>query len=86
LNSIPLRILFLDRLGRLFPRLFWQRYNSLAHQQGFNRLYLVLSFDCDTPEDAEAAKIIHSRLLEQGIKATYAVPGAQLEENAAVYQ
>lgn len=86
MNKIPFRTILLDRLGRFFPRLFWQRYSIQARQQGLDRLYLVLSFDCDTPEDAEAAVLIHGWLSDHGIKATYAVPGRQLEENAMIYQ
>ncbi|MEI8132580.1 MAG: polysaccharide deacetylase family protein, partial [Leptolinea sp.] len=86
LAKFPIRTLLLDRLARTFPRLFWQRYSALARRQGFDRLYFILSFDCDTSQDAEAAAIIHERLIKLGIKATYAVPGRQLEENSAIYQ
>jgi hypothetical protein len=86
LSEISIFTYLLDRLGRIFPRLFWQRYNSLSHSQGFDRLYLILSFDCDTQQDAEAAAIIHTWLCEHNIKATYAVPGEQLEESAKIYQ
>jgi hypothetical protein len=84
--NISPRIVILDRLGRLFPRFFWQRYSSLARKQGFDRLYLVLSFDCDTPEDARAAQTIHDRLVKLNIMGTYAVPGSQLEENGEIYR
>jgi hypothetical protein len=86
ISETNLSVILIDRLGRLFPRLFWQRYSALAHRQGFDRLYLILSFDCDTPQDAEAASIIHEWLSGHGIKATYAVPGKQLEEGAKIYQ
>jgi hypothetical protein len=86
LNNIPLRIILIDRLARTIPRLFWQRYSALARRQGFSRLYLVLSFDCDTPLDAEAAVFIHEQLLKLGINPTYAVPGQTLLENASIYR
>lgn len=86
MNNIPLRILLLDRLGRFFPQIFWQWYSILARRQGFDQLYLTLSFDCDTQQDIEAAEALHVWLAEHNIKATYAVPGQQLEEGSMVYR
>lgn len=85
-TDVSLSVIALDRLGRIFPQLFWQHYSRFARKQGLTRLYLVLSFDCDTPQDAEGAAIIHDWLTEHGIKATYAIPGKQLEEGAKIYQ
>ncbi len=78
--------LLIDRLGRIFPGFFWERYNIQSHLQGFDRLYLLLSFDCDTPADAEAASKLDEWLVERGIQRSYAVPGTMLEDNPAVYQ
>ncbi len=86
LNKYPLRTIILDRLGRLFPQLFWRWYSYQARSQGFDRLYLTLSFDCDTRQDIEAAEGLHVWLSEHNIKTTFAVPGAQLEEGAMVYR
>lgn len=61
-------------------------YGRRARCQGFDRLYLVMSFDCDTPEDIRAVEPLHAWLSEHGIKATYAVPGAMLRQGAAVYR
>ena len=76
----------LNGLAQFFPRLFWKRYDQRARHLGLRQLYLILSFDCDTPEDAEAALQVHNRLQPQSVKATYAVPGHQLERDAAIYQ
>lgn len=62
-----------------------QRYALLARGAGFRRLYLVLSFDCDTLDDVNVAWGVHSRLLDMGIKPVYAVPGQLLEKGARVY-
>jgi hypothetical protein len=78
--------MIVTRLARQFPATVWSRYGRRARAAGFDRLYLVLSFDCDTPEDAEAAARVHAWLRARGIKATYAVPGAQLEQHAATYR
>lgn len=60
-------------------------YSQLARRAGIDRLYLFLSFDCDTDWDADAVEELHKFLSVHGIKATYAVPGAQLEKAAEVY-
>ena len=57
-----------------------------ARAAGFDRLYLWLSFDCDTDGDAVAAEEIEPWLRSRGIRATYAVPGAQLERAADRYR
>lgn len=67
--------------GQLF-----ERYRSLAQAAGFKRLYFVLSFDCDTKEDAEVAWAVHARLQEMGVTPVYAVPGELLNRGEAVYR
>lgn len=74
------------KLARYFPRWLWRPYIQQAEQMGLKQLYLILSFDCDTPEDIEAANQIDLWLRERGIKATYAVPGQNLEQGAQVYR
>lgn len=61
-------------------------YRAKAARAGLDQLYLILSFDCDTPEDIEVAWEVHERLLHMGICASYAVPGALLEQGAGVYK
>jgi peptidoglycan/xylan/chitin deacetylase (PgdA/CDA1 family) len=61
-------------------------YGRLARLQGFDRLYVALSFDCDTPEDIPAAEQVHAWLSKRGLKATYAVPGTQLLEGAQTFR
>lgn len=60
-------------------------YTQAARRVGINQLYLFLSFDCDTDLDADVAEELNGFLAAHGIKATYAVPGAQLEKAADVY-
>jgi hypothetical protein len=62
------------------------KYGSLARAQGLNQLYVLLSFDCDTSEDIAAAEYLDSWLRPRDIKATYAVPGAQLQEGADIFR
>jgi len=82
----PLVTKALYRVGRRWPSLLWRHYARKVRQVGLDRLYLVLSFDCDTPEDIVAAERIDDWLRARGVKATYAVPGQQLEQGAAVYR
>lgn len=63
-----------------------RQYSDLARRAGLEGVYLFLSFDCDTDEDVEAACELQPRLMEAGIRATYAVPGAQLRRGASAYQ
>lgn len=63
-----------------------ERYRHLAQRAGFRELFLVLSFDCDTREDAEAASQVHDCLKGLGVPAVYAVPGALLRKSADVYR
>ena len=78
--------ILIDRWGRTFPRPVWSRYSRMAKEQGFDRLYLLLSFDCDTPEDAQAAAVLDEKLKTLGICRSYAVPGTMLEANPDIYR
>jgi len=72
--------------NRLAPDLFWQVISRKLARRGIRGVYVILSFDCDTDEDANAALILHRWLTERDISAAYAVPGAQLERGAAIYR
>lgn len=73
-------------LYRLSPWLFWAPYVRRAKQLGIDGLYILLSFDCDTDEDAKASKNLFEWLSARGIPATFAVPGAQLQSGAKIYR
>lgn len=91
MNMVPaLKHLLSRALGRGSlqggnPAARFDAYTRAAHGVGLDGLYLFLSFDCDTDLDADAAEALDAFLRARGIKATYAVPGAQLEKAAAVY-
>src|SRR5262245_54263038 len=61
-------------------------YGAKARAQGFDRLLLYLTFDCDTDEDAAAALELDPWLRARGIRGAYAVPGTQLIRAADSYQ
>lgn len=67
-------------------RRFWPRYAANARRLGLDSVYLLLSFDCDSPEDAEAAAALAPWLKTRSIKTTYAVPGEQLQQSAGIYR
>lgn len=64
----------------------FRQYCRKASAAGIDRLYYVLSFDCDAPEDIQAAMSLHQKLQRIGVKCVYAVPGELLERGAQVYR
>lgn len=72
--------------SRLDPAGLLRSYQARARRAGLDRLYLILSFDCDTEKDIAAAWDVHSRLMDMGICAAYAVPGELLIEGQDVYR
>ena len=62
-----------------------RRHARLARRAGLDRVYLVLSFDCDTDDDAAVAWDVHERLAALGVKPVYAVPGGTLKRGADAY-
>lgn len=63
-----------------------RRYRRLAEQAGFRELFLVLSFDCDTREDADTVMKVHDRVRALGVTPAYAVPGELLNKSERVYR
>jgi hypothetical protein len=72
--------------ARLHPSSSLAQYRAKAERAGLDRLYLVISFDCDTDEDIAIAWEVHERLLGLGICASYAVPGALLQQGSDTYR
>jgi len=72
--------------ARRSPTALFARYGRLARKAGLDRVYLILSFDCDTDEDIAAVEDVHARVLELGIHPAYAVPGELLKRGASVYR
>lgn len=72
--------------GRFAPRGLFERQARLARAAGIDRVWLILSFDCDTREDAQVAGAVHERLAGMGVTPVYAVPGKRLEADADVYR
>lgn len=68
------------------PLQAYERYRAAARTQGLTGVKLFLSFDCDTDLDFTATLDVMRFLNSLGIKATYAVPGVQIEKGAATYR
>jgi peptidoglycan/xylan/chitin deacetylase (PgdA/CDA1 family) len=64
----------------------FEQYASHAASLGLSRPLLFLSFDCDTDLDPQATIEVMKLLDGLGIKATFAVPGVQLERGAKIYR
>jgi hypothetical protein len=62
-----------------------RRHAKLARRAGIDGIYLILSFDCDTDDDARVAWQVHERLAGIGVRPVYAVPGELLRRGADVY-
>ena len=62
------------------------RYLALCRDAGIDRLYLLLTFDCDTDGDITVVGDLDRDLRRRGIAAGYAVPGSQLEKGAPVWR
>lgn len=68
-------------------RSYWlQRYAGFTRELGLKNICFILSFDCDTDQDAKAAIKLHPELIKLGIKPVYAVPGQILEGNASIFK
>lgn len=64
----------------------WPAYADKARAAGVDRLYLLLTFDCDTDLDIDVVAGLNRDLQSRGIKAGYAVPGAQLRKSPATWR
>lgn len=64
----------------------WARYVEHARAAGVDRLYLLLTFDCDTDLDIDVVGELDRELRSRGIKAGYAVPGAQLRKSPGTWR
>jgi peptidoglycan/xylan/chitin deacetylase (PgdA/CDA1 family) len=62
------------------------QYARLCRACGVDRLYLLLTFDCDTDLDIGVVGDLDRDLRRRGIAAGYAVPGAQLVKGAATWR
>ena len=67
-------------------RSLYNRYQKLSRIAGLDKVYFILSFDCDTPDDIDVVWNVHSRMMDIGVKSVYAVPGELLEEGKMVYR
>ncbi len=63
-----------------------RRYGELSRSAGVDRLYLLLTFDCDTDGDIDVVQGMDRDLRTRGIRAGYAVPGVQLEKGADTWR
>jgi hypothetical protein len=72
--------------AKLNRRSLFNRYDKLSRLAGLDKVYFILSFDCDTTDDIDVVWNVHSRLIDMGIKPVYAVPGELLNRGEKVYR
>ncbi len=71
---------------RRSPSALYSRYGNLSCKRGIKGRYLILSYDCDTTDDARAALDIVHKFRATGIPAVFAVPGRCIEAEAGSYR
>lgn len=64
----------------------YTKYSVLTQQNNISGSYIILSFDCDTPLDAEAAEKISNHLTNISVPAVFAVPGQILRDMKDIYR
>jgi hypothetical protein len=72
--------------AKLNRRSLFNRYHKLSRLAGLDKVYFILSFDCDTFDDIDVVWNVHSRLIDMGVAPVYAVPGQLLEKGKMVYR
>jgi hypothetical protein len=73
-------------VGRWRPRQLFERYAARCRRAGIDRLFLIVSFDCDTPEDLDVVETVCKRLERLGIPPVLAIPGALMRRYADTCQ
>jgi hypothetical protein len=73
--------LLLNRAPSVFNRMTRNHHINQSIDQKF-----VLSFDCDSNEDAEVSLMVTERLIKMGIVPVFAVPAQLLQKNLSAYR
>lgn len=73
-------------VSKINKNYLYKRYSRLSKSRGIDKIYFILSFDCDSHEDAKYALEVQNKLLGMGIIPIYAVPGQMLEKNESIYK
>lgn len=77
---------YMNYLGKNKKNELYQKYFELAKKANIDKLYFILSFDCDTQDDINVVNKLNNQLLEMGIEAVYAVPGQFLITGSDEYK
>lgn len=79
---------YVNRLLQIYPELVFREVHAWPEPFSWTdkRVSLCLSFDCDTPKDAEVMPHLLALLEKYQIPASFAVIGALVEETPAVYK
>ncbi|OGV51482.1 MAG: hypothetical protein A2X49_17015 [Lentisphaerae bacterium GWF2_52_8] len=72
--------------ARILHKLIWRRISDKAAKGGLKGVRLILSFDCDTPEDAASCNWLTELMRKVGVPPILAVPGQMLLEKRTAYK
>jgi len=70
---------------RFLPKILRYRFQKAARRANIHKPHFILSFDCDTTEDAAVIEYVHFKLKRIGISPIYAAPAEIIAENDRVY-
>lgn len=77
---------FESAVARIAPEFQLKKLVQHARKLGLTRGRMVVSLDCDTPEDTKCVLEVDERLRDLGITPVYAVPGEILRQGASAYE
>ena len=80
------RLIGFHCLALIWPIRIQKKSSQDAIKYGLSKPVFVLSFDCDTDLDISVVEDVHKKLIQEGIRPIYAVPGELLIQGADVYK
>ena len=73
-------------LALIYPIRIQTKSSQDAIKHGLSKPMFILSFDCDTDLDISVVEDVHKKLISEGIRPIYAVPGELLIQGSDVYK
>lgn len=80
------RLLWFYSMALICPIRIQKKSSEDAIKFGLSKPVFILSFDCDTDLDISVVEIVHKKLILEGIRPIYAVPGELLIQGSDVYK
>ena len=80
------RLIWFYWLALIWPIRIHKKNSQDAVNYGLSKPVFILSFDCDTDLDISVVEDVHKKLMSDGIRPIYAVPGELLIQGSDVYK